>query len=321
MSTNGRDLAVLVTTRSDDLTADLVIRHLLRRGTRFLRLDTDCLGQPELHFGFSDGRPELVTASGRLRPEDVRSVWARRFAPPTVLDAVASAHRPFVRRELSTVLDAFIDSATGLHVNSLDVDRRTGNRLLQAMAASAVGFAVPDTLATQDVGRARAFMAAHDRVVVKALSFGAVDEERDQVVMTTEIGVHTTFDGADICPVLLQERVRKQREWRVTTVGTQVFAACTRMDPDKLPVDWRAAESQAHLFEVAELPAHIEHQLLALVHDTGLRFGAHDIVEQPDGNFVFLETNPAGQWGWLELSLGLPIGAALADLLVQGLDE
>jgi hypothetical protein len=316
-----RDQVVLVVTRSDDLTVDLVIRHLVRRGTRFLRLDTDRLGQPALHFGFSDGRPELVTSSGRLRPEDVRSVWARRFASPAVLEAVARPHQSFVRRELSTVLDAFIDSTAGLHVNPLDVDRRAGNRLLQAMAASAVGFAVPDTLATQDVGRARTFMAAHDRVVAKALSFGAVDEERDQVTMTTEINRATSFEGADICPVHLQERVRKQREWRVTTVGTRIFAACSQGDPDELPIDWRAVEKQWNLFKAAELPRHVEKRLLALVQDTSLRFGAHDIVERPDGEFVFLETNPAGQWGWLELSLGLPIGETLADLLVQGPGE
>lgn len=30
------------------------------------------------------------------------------------------------------------------------------------------------------------------------------------------------------------------------------------------------------------------------------------------------ECNPAGQYGWLEEALGLPITAALADLLANG---
>lgn len=36
-----------------------------------------------------------------------------------------------------------------------------------------------------------------------------------------------------------------------------------------------------------------------------LVFAAHDLTETPSGDFYFLETNPAGQWGWLELTTGL----------------
>jgi hypothetical protein len=30
---------------------------------------------------------------------------------------------------------------------------------------------------------------------------------------------------------------------------------------------------------------------------------------------VFLETNQAGEWGWLEAQTGIPIASALADLM------
>ncbi len=47
-------------------------------------------------------------------------------------------------------------------------------------------------------------------------------------------------------------------------------------------------------------------------------FGAFDFVVQPDGTWRVLECNPAGQWLWLEYQAGLPIAAALADLLAKG---
>ena len=34
-------------------------------------------------------------------------------------------------------------------------------------------------------------------------------------------------------------------------------------------------------------------------------------------DFVFLELNPNGQWLWLELELGLPLVASMADLLTS----
>jgi hypothetical protein len=41
------------------------------------------------------------------------------------------------------------------------------------------------------------------------------------------------------------------------------------------------------------------------------------MVLTPDGEHVFLEINPNGEWAWIEDETGLPIGAAIADLLVR----
>ncbi|MDP9794725.1 D-alanine-D-alanine ligase-like ATP-grasp enzyme [Catenuloplanes nepalensis] len=46
-----------------------------------------------------------------------------------------------------------------------------------------------------------------------------------------------------------------------------------------------------------------------------LRFAALDFIVTPDGDHVFLEANPNGQWAWIEDETGLPIAAAVADAL------
>jgi hypothetical protein len=38
---------------------------------------------------------------------------------------------------------------------------------------------------------------------------------------------------------------------------------------------------------------------------------------RPDGQLVFLECNPNGQYGWLEEDLGMPISASIASTLVR----
>jgi len=50
----------------------------------------------------------------------------------------------------------------------------------------------------------------------------------------------------------------------------------------------------------------------------GLVYGALDFVVTPEGNSVFLELNQAGQWGWIEQALGLPITDAILDRLGEG---
>jgi glutathione synthase/RimK-type ligase-like ATP-grasp enzyme len=48
----------------------------------------------------------------------------------------------------------------------------------------------------------------------------------------------------------------------------------------------------------------------------GLTFGAIDLIQKPDGEFVFLEVNPNGQWLWLERMLNLGISQAVAEWLI-----
>ena len=47
-----------------------------------------------------------------------------------------------------------------------------------------------------------------------------------------------------------------------------------------------------------------------------LAFGAIDVIRSPDGGHVFLEVNPAGEWGMLERDLGCPIADAIAEALL-----
>jgi glutathione synthase/RimK-type ligase-like ATP-grasp enzyme len=50
----------------------------------------------------------------------------------------------------------------------------------------------------------------------------------------------------------------------------------------------------------------------------GLEYGAIDLRKTPEGEYVFLEVNPAGQFLYVEKATGQPIAAALADHLARG---
>ena len=47
----------------------------------------------------------------------------------------------------------------------------------------------------------------------------------------------------------------------------------------------------------------------------GLVYGAIDMRLTAEGEYVFLEVNPAGQWLFIEERTGQPITAAVADCL------
>jgi glutathione synthase/RimK-type ligase-like ATP-grasp enzyme len=283
-----------------------------------VRLDTDKLGTSECFFG-SRSEPELHINGQVIRISDVAAIWARRFALPEILRQVKPGHADFVKRELAIVMDAFLEGTPGIfQINSSVADRLAGNRLVQAQRAKKAGFLVPDTLVTQDRDAARDFLAEHTDVLCKALSFGRVSSAPDAelVAFASTVPRDLALEGLASCPALFQKKISKRYDWRITTVGARAFSARAAFDPQVSPVDWRQEQDAATRFVHAEPPPDILDRLFRLAGDSGIVYGAHDLIETANGEFFFLETNPAGQWGWLELTIGLPIGRAIADELV-----
>ena len=64
-----------------------------------------------------------------------------------------------------------------------------------------------------------------------------------------------------------------------------------------------------------EIPDEVEDRLLELKRRLGLVFGAIDMRLTPQGDYVFLEINPAGQFMYIEAATGLPLAAAMAEEL------
>ncbi len=54
------------------------------------------------------------------------------------------------------------------------------------------------------------------------------------------------------------------------------------------------------------------------MHLLGLTFGGIDLDLTPEGDYVFLEVNPSGQWLWLDDKLTLGISDAIASWLHGG---
>jgi glutathione synthase/RimK-type ligase-like ATP-grasp enzyme len=63
------------------------------------------------------------------------------------------------------------------------------------------------------------------------------------------------------------------------------------------------------------VPDRVSVLLMKLCAELGLVYAAVDFRLTPEGEYIFLELNPAGQWLFIEQATQMPIGAALADLL------
>jgi glutathione synthase/RimK-type ligase-like ATP-grasp enzyme len=123
-----------------------------------------------------------------------------------------------------------------------------------------------------------------------------------------------------LAPVVFQENMAKRLEMRVTVVGEQVFAAEIRSPEHfRTGTDWRHYQEFGceGFYAVHSLPADVSQRCVRLCQELGLCYGAIDLILTPTGEYVFLEVNPGGQWGWIEEFTGLPISEAVARLLMD----
>ncbi|MGH3826607.1 MAG: ATP-grasp ribosomal peptide maturase, partial [Pseudonocardiaceae bacterium] len=192
----------------------------------------------------------------------------------------------------------------------------------QLDAARKVGLRCPASLVTNKPDGVRDFATAIDGpLAAKTLAAAAlVESGRLQIAYTQRIEPAELGDlaGVEVTAHLFQRFIQpKAFEARVTVVGDRVFAAAIHANSDAARVDWRA-DYDALDYAAVDPPEAVTTGMLAFLAMFGLSFGAFDFVVTPDQEWIMLECNPAGAYGWLERALELPITSALADLLVNG---
>jgi hypothetical protein len=189
-------------------------------------------------------------------------------------------------------------------------------KVAQLARAARVGLAVPVSLVTNDPATAAAFAAAGP-TIAKAAAEVRVETAKETLIGQT-FALDESFDSEGVrpTPVLLQRRIEKVADLRVTAVGRALFAVRI-VTPAGAPLDFRLSEPRDCRYEVVDLPETVSGALLLYLDSFGLRFGAFDLAEDPDGTLWFLECNPAGQWGWLEPLTGLDMTTRIVELLLD----
>lgn len=317
---------LLLTHTEDSWSPDHVRDALLAENADAVRIETDLFPSEVRLAAWHDGRGArgvLRTAERTVDLSSVTAVWHRRWNTAAGLSTRLSGDvLRGAERESEMSLEGVIAALPCFHLDDPAATERARNRTLQLECAREVGLDTPRTLTTNDPGAAlRFYDECGGDVVVKMLSsFGVFDAEgHDQVVMTNRVTREhlAQIESLALCPMTFQERIEKALELRITICGHEVFAAA--IDSSRAPnadVDWRRATDvlRKHWNPYA-LPASLRDGLIALLDRLEMNYGAIDVIVTPEGRHVFLETNPVGQFGWIEQAVGYPIASTIAGLL------
>lgn len=251
----------------------------------------------------------------------VRSVWYRRMAPPDLPSHLTDEERRFAVGEARAALEGLARVCDWFWVNHPDKAKIAGSKMLQLKIAAELGFRIPRTLVTNEPEKVRDFFHANRGAVIYKPFNSGFFAGTQKVCYTTPLAAKDldNLDLIRLTPGLFQENVAKKLEVRVTAIGRTVFATEIHSQAHAGAADdWRAVETSELLHRPHRLPAAIEGRCLAFLERFGLAYGAMDFIVTPAGEYVFLENNPAGQFGWLEDMTGEPMTATLARMLIAG---
>lgn len=260
-------------------------------------------------------------ASLEIRPRDggdrldlqrISGLWWRRLEYPL------QPGRPEAAAGLFRVVSAerraaLVGSLCGLVANAFNDpgrSRQAAHKPTQLVRALELGLRIPETLITNDEVDVREFQGRDERGTVYKMFTGS------------PFGLHGTrrLTGPDMdlldrlhrCPAIFQRYVDGDYDVRAVVVGDEVFAA--RIDYDRLTdtIDTRFVDTRV---SACSLPRDLANRLVQLVQAFGLVYSAIDLRYSKKDGYTFFESNPEGQYLWLEIETGLPISRAIARRL------
>ena len=269
----------------------------------------------------------------------VKSVWDLSRARPVAGPDVRDEYRYWIAECCSRWLGECLECLDCLFLPAnhdqptVSQTPSSHNKLHQLAIAGRVGFPVPCTIVTNSPDEFLKFHGECEGNVISKTAFrlGATrgGERIRQWTSHAQRRDVARYQAIRYAPVIFQEAVAKKIELRVTVAGRKVMAAAIHS-----PAGFCAAPATGAtirnstpraIIRSGQLPCGDRAAPLDVTAALGLCYGAIDPILTPEGEYVFLEINPHGQWEFfIETATGLADDRTLAlrpSAQGQGLSE
>ncbi len=310
-------------TNSEDATSDYLETYLKDAQLDVVRFNTD-VDLYSTDFTFSNEGQKVSWLSASLQPCEISSVIFRR--PKAFKPAVDGSrfHRSHAADEWAEAWEGFLAQIPlRKWINHPSRNFSSSHKIDQLIKASYSGFRIPESLVTNNQQKALEFFHAQTNgVVIKPLASGFIertDPTKDTVIYTVELDEKSLplLQNLKTCPVLFQEKIRKYLDVRVTVLDDKIVAIGLKgLDRDGTQrLDIRRNNMIGVEYIPLTVPDRIQDAIYGIMMQYELRFAALDFAIDDQGEWVFFEVNPNGQWAWLDLE-----GAAsIATIFVNSL--
>jgi len=318
---------LLIITNRDDLASDYLIHRLREINIPFARFNTDQYPETvsiDIEFNKSSFDYTLTLGDQRIASSAITSVYFRQPIAPTFPEGATEVERLFAETELlETMRSLWRAIPEELWLNHPKKLWIAANKVEQLLVAQKIGFRIPETLITSSPERIRGFFVKKNgKIVAKAVKHGFMQSGDEVLLAGTQIlpdDFLSQLESYAQVPMTFQEKLEIDVDVRVVVVGDSIFPASIAAKQNPEVTDWRISDiiGDEIVYERINLPEEIKQSCLDITRYFHLNYSSIDLVKDKQGNFIFLELNPNGQWGWIEQNLDYPIRDTIIDKLLN----
>lgn len=314
---------VLVLTHENDPHATEICNYFDIQGVGYFRVNTDLLPtkylvsfrSSNLESRISDGHTEIVL-------DESWNIWNRRVTKPNLSLDKPSELKKIIEDETKNMWIGIIETHNGRVVSTPSSIYAASNKIHQLSLARNLGqgIIVPNTLVSNDPELVKQFYEEQGKDICMKLQKGQVLDIGGEkyTIYTNKIELHHMQQVSLVreSPHLFQKYYNKDYEVRVITIGTEsIGVAIHSQEAEISKVDFRRYDFENVPYTSIELPDNVSEFCSKMLGKYGLEFGAFDFIVTKEGEYIFLELNPNGQWFWLEQLSGVKISVELGNYL------
>lgn len=249
---------------------------------------------------------------------ECNSIWLRRGNFPSSVKRVAYKELESEYQNLNRYFHYLAESNPNC-LGSL-VKEYDHNKLIDLHKANLVGLTTPETyIVTQK--QTLIELLADKKWITKSIKDPVTIQKNEKLYsggFTSKLTNKILDNLPDtFYPSLVQEKIEKQFEVRIFYLKGKCYSmAIFSQSNPKTRLDFRNYDKEKPNRNLAfQLPNLIEKKVQLFMQKLDLNTGSLDFIVDIDGEFIFLECNPVGQFDWLSEECNYHLEQKIAKLL------
>jgi len=286
---------VTIISEKGDISSNEVIEYLVSKNVDFVRKN---------EYDFSQFSYLLKNEKSALP----NIIWHRRgqlYLNPN--ETLVKELKEFLKNEELITNYSFekINKLTNKYYIGGVYDEDLHEKIYDLYLARECGLIVPDTLITNTKNHLVSFKKKYKKIITKPIKNPFIHIDKDKIYFTSHnfLVDNNYIEGLDDYFTIskFQEYIEKEVEIRAFYFEGSFFSmAIFSQYDDKTKIDFRNFNTESHNKEVPfSLPRLVTRKLTKLLNKKNINTCSIDLILSPDNDFVFLEINPQGQFGWV----------------------
>ncbi len=313
---------VLILTKKMDIESDLLGIQCLKNGIDYVKITEEDIPL-NFHFEFKIGKfndSMLHLGKRKFNIDEIKIILFRYFDPKFLNYYSGGVYQMYLAQQWYQAFNCLPIALDAIWINNPQRTFESENRLNQLLSAQRLGFSIPETLITNEMEAAKKFFKRFPKsTIVKVLHHHEIYlNQKSYRFLTNNIETShlSKFNELTYAPVIFQKKIENDSEIRVTVINDKTFSCKISTIKEKRNFsDLHKIKEKELIFSEISLDKKIEKLCIKLNRKLGLLVSSIDFVQGKNGELLFLEINPIGDWNWIEKHTNLPITKSMFDFV------